>query len=277
MNLLVTALYDEAKPFIEATGCKRGSMTENLNFYQGEGILVLIAGSGKVTAAVSLARLLERLDLENLGHVINVGTCGASDTNLPLGKVYLIHKITDESTGRNHFPDRLFSASFEEASLITVDTGKTKENSQKDSLYDMEGSGIFQAATQFLTTDRVHFLKVVSDHLEPETLTREKVHGWMKSSVPTVLEFVKSLPKLEKLKPLDQAEMDWLEGVRQDWNLTETQIHQLKDATIFFRLNNADQYSLDNLVQLSNNHSPEVSNKLARNQAFANLLNALGT
>ena len=277
MNLLVTALFDEAKPFIEATGCKKVSNAGNLTYYQGEEISLLIAGCGKVAAAVAVARMLERLDLENVGHVINVGTCGASDSTIPLGTLHLVHKITDQATGRNYFPDRLCASPFQEGSLITVDAGQTQESARKDSLYDMEASGIYQAATEFVTADRVHFLKIVSDHLEPETLIREKVQGWVLSCVPTVLEFVESLPKTEKAKPSEEAELKWLKNVQEEWNLTETQYHQLKDVTIHFRLSNLDHCNLETLVEMADKFAPVTSNKTARNQAFAKLLDALGT
>ena len=276
MNLFVTALFDEAKPFIEETKSKKVSDFGNLNFYANEEVGVLITGYGKVPAAIAVSRWLERKGGKKLGHILNVGTCGASESSISIGSVHLMHTITDQATGRNYFPDRLYASPFPEGALITVDQGQSAQDARKNAFYDMEASGIFQAATQFVTTDRIHFLKVVSDHLEPEAVTRENVQETMKQAVPAILEFLNSLPAIESVEPLEPTEQEFLEDIQRYWKLTQTQFHQLKDAVIYYKLTNPDLENIEDLTYLLNRIKPQTSNKSARNQAFAHLLDALG-
>ena len=277
MNLLVTALYEEAKPFIEITKCKKAQDRGNLNVYANDKVSILITGYGKVPAAVAVSRLLQSMGVEPLGHIVNVGICGASDTSMPIGSIHLMHTLTDQATGRNYFPDRLYASPYPEGTLITVDQGQSAQDARKNSFYDMEASGVFQAATQFVTSDRVHFLKVVSDHLEPEAVTPQGLQETMKQAAPSIMEFVDSLPAIESVDTLQPVEQKYLEQIQKHWKLTQTQFHQLKDATIYHNLTNPDVDSIEELTHFINRIQPQTSSKSARNQAFATLLNALGT
>lgn len=274
MKLLVTALYDEAKPFIEVTRCKKVSGLGNLNYYANEEIGLLITGHGKVQAAIAVARFLQKKEAVQ---IVNVGVCGASDTSLPLGSVHVVNQVRDQATGRNYFPDRLYGAPFPESSLITVDDGQSQEGAEKNSLYDMEASGVYQAATQFVSADRVHFLKVISDHLEPETLSPKRVQELMKNVAPAVLDFVESLPEPDRTAPLGNEELEMIKQIQENWKLTETQFHQLRDAAIYFKLTQVEDGCGENLQKIASIFTPQNSSKSARNQAFTQLLDALGT
>ena len=274
MKLLVTALHDEAKPFIEVTRCKKVSGLGNLNYYANEEIGLLITGHGKVQAAIAVARFLQKKEAVQ---IVNVGVCGASDTSLPLGSVHVVNQVRDQATGRNYFPDRLYAAPFPESSLITVDNGQSQDEAEENSLYDMEASGVYQAATQFVSADRVHFLKVISDHLEPETLSPKRVQELMKNVAPAVLNFLETLPEPEVTAPLETEELEQIKHIKENWKLTETQFHQLRDAAIYFKLTQVEESYGENLQKIASIFTPQNSSKSARNQALAQLLDALGT
>ena len=109
-------------------------------------------GIGRLTAAVKVARALQLPRLSAVNSVINIGICGCSDISIALGTVFIANKIEEDSTTRAFFPNMLIRHPFEEATLVTVDSPKMRgpQEPRERVLYDMEASGVFQAAAEFI-------------------------------------------------------------------------------------------------------------------------------
>ena len=162
-KLLVTALQAEARPFIRRLQLKKQPAGCGLELYVGTGYALLVTGIGKVPAAIKTGRALQLAEPVGVERVANLGVCGCGDTQIPLGRLHLVNKIEEATTGRTFFPDMLARHQLAEATLVTVDRPCTSGPDNSTSLYDMEAAGVFQAAASFVTLDRLHFLKVVSD------------------------------------------------------------------------------------------------------------------
>jgi hypothetical protein len=151
---------------------------------------IVLTGIGKVNAAFAVGRTfhsgLTRQDLSS-DVIINIGTCGSKD----LRGLFLVNKITDESTGRDYYPDLLRVTGLNEASLITVDEVKT--DPAPGVLYDMEASAIYQAGSKLLSPDRMIFLKMVSDNGDVGGVTEEKVKTLVESYVPQIEALIKKI------------------------------------------------------------------------------------
>ena len=150
---------------------------------ESDDLKIILTGIGKVNAAFALGRSFPGKNTRsehNNDVIINIGTCGASN----LHGLFLVNKITDESTGRDYYPDMLRVKGFPEAHLITVDRVKT--DPEPDTLYDMEASAIFMAGSKIVSPDRMFFIKVVSDNGNVEGVTEEGVSNMMNELLPQI-------------------------------------------------------------------------------------------
>jgi hypothetical protein len=161
MILITTALMLEARPLIAGMGLHASSEGPFPVYLRGDRILV-VTGTGPLRASAATAWSIARFS--GIRAAVNIGFAGAAPSASPLYKWHLIHSIRDRSTGRLHVPDILHKHPFEEATLLT--SGKViRTDIGWDGLIDMEGSGFYEAARQFLPPDRIALLKWVSDPL----------------------------------------------------------------------------------------------------------------
>lgn len=197
MIYILTALYVEAKPFIQHFQLKKEKQNRQFEEFSNEeeGIRLVISGVGAIPAAVAMGCLATRYEIQEEDFLINIGISAASHD---VGEVFLCHKITDQSTGRTFYPDILYQHPFREGSVVTV--GKTvtsglPELSQENAplLYDMEAAALYQAGAYFFPPHRMSFLKVVSDMGEGETVTGEQVETLMKKSTAPIFSYVEQL------------------------------------------------------------------------------------
>ena len=107
--------------------------------------------------------------------LLNVGFCGTNNTQYNLGKLLVMHKITDMDTGRDFYPDVFLDTTFCRESLCCYSKPVRREDISEDKnvFCDMESSGIMEVARKFTYAHQVLILKVVSDYLTPENLNKE--------------------------------------------------------------------------------------------------------
>ena len=151
---------------------------------------IVLTGIGKINAAFAAGRTfsssLSRADLKD-DVVINIGTAGSRD----LTGLFIVNKITDETTGRDYYPDILRVSGLPEASLITVDQVKTDPD--PGMLYDMEASAIYQSCSKIISPDRMIFLKMVSDNGDVTGVTEESVNKLVESYLPQIEQLINKI------------------------------------------------------------------------------------
>lgn len=201
MITIITALYSEAKPFLEYLTLKKNTSLQQLTLFEGENIRLLITGVGEIAACMTVTRYFTLFPPAKTDIAANIGLAGcllpSGTKNLPaLGSCYLAAKLTESSTERTFYPDLLYQNSFAKAELRTVPAIAKKSadsitqtfsascsampsNSAASAvpsssvvsaatpplpLVDMEAAGIYQAALPFLSTERMFFFKTISDY-----------------------------------------------------------------------------------------------------------------
>lgn len=174
MIYIYCALYFEAKTLIEKYKLVKEPDENSIPFEcftnTEEGITLVITGVGVIAASVAITSSCMKYKITDKDFIVNIGTCAAKNQDMK-GKVYLCNKITDDATGRTFYPDMLYRSNLSEAQLITLrkplliedDSYSYSEYSNNYTLYDMEGAGIWQSAIYFSSTDRIVFIKAVSD------------------------------------------------------------------------------------------------------------------
>lgn len=153
---------------------------------------IIITGIGKINAAFAVGRTfpngLSRNDLKN-DVVINIGTCGSKD----LTGIFSVNKITDESSGRDYYPDMIRVSGLNEASLITSD--KVVTDPEPGFLYDMEASAVYHTASRLISPDRIIFLKLVSDSGDAGSVTRDDVIRLTEDHMDTIESVIEQISR----------------------------------------------------------------------------------
>lgn len=159
--LLVTALRDEALPWIEKYEL---SNTQN-HFYENGNISVIILGLGKKNINNRLHDYFE--DGRDISSTLlfNVGIAGGH-RKLKLGAPYFINKILDQYSGKTFFPECLIQHGLPEIDLVTVQEFVSNNLGEYPGAVDMEASEIFSTARKWLPLHRMVFIKVISDHMD---------------------------------------------------------------------------------------------------------------
>jgi hypothetical protein len=230
MIYLITALDAEARPLCDYYRLKRDTFLP-YTLYRNEEIVLVVSGMGRTNALMAVSALLGWRIPEEKDVLINVGICGAP-SDFRIGEALLIHQILDGD--RRYYPDILYSHSLRETSMRCVDA---PQSVLSDTPVDMESGAIFQAASRFFKLHQMAFLKIVSDHCTPESVTKEGVMELLRSHVDTVDTLISRLSAVEKQPSLFSAdERNKIDIFKA--HFTKSQGDALEDALTYFRLRN---------------------------------------
>jgi len=233
MIYLVTALDAEARALCDHYRLKRNGVLP-YTLYTGDGVLLLITGMGKSNAAMAVRALLGWRIPRPEDILINIGICGAPST-YAVGEALLIHQIIDGN--RRYYPDILYTHPLRESALLCIDTPQSDEAHYP---VDMESSGIFQAASRFFKLHQMGYLKIVSDHFTPDTVTKEGVIHLIRSHLSTLDTVCQKLNAAQQGNPLfTENEKGEIEAFKT--HFTKSQGDLLEDALCYARLKHPGQ------------------------------------
>lgn len=228
MIYIITALDAEARALVDYYHLKRDTSLPYTLYTNGQMVL-LVSGMGKTNALMAVSALLGWRIPEYTDILINIGICGAPEV-YRIGEALLIHQIRDGD--RRYYPDILYTHPLRECSLSCVDEAQSAVH---DSPVDMESSAIFQASSRFFKLHQMAFIKIVSDHFAPETVTKEGVIKFVRSNITHLDEVCTALEKVQYTEALfserEQKELELLKAC-----FTKSQASALDDALIYFRL-----------------------------------------
>lgn len=171
MVTIYCAFFAEAQEIIKIFQLKKENKRHHFEVFSDveKGIRVVITGVGAIAAATAVAEISTCYPPKRADLVCNFGSCAAAK-EIPIGKVYLCNKLTEENSGRTFYPDICYRHPFAETELLScgqIRTAEELESDRKESpqkLYDMEAAAIFQAANYYYGPHQMIFIKVVSDH-----------------------------------------------------------------------------------------------------------------
>ncbi len=247
MFYIVCALAAEARPLISALSLRKDDHACPYDTYFSEDstCVLVLSGMGNVAASSAASYLLTRFGFRpDRDFLLNFGSCAGSIPGL-----YLIHKITDEVTGRVFYPDMLYDLSScglplsSEKALVTVPK-VISSLPDPDLLYEMEASGIFQAASRFCPPHRMIFLKYVSDSGEedPKNITSALLTERAMEQLPHVLSVLEYLGKEEC--PEELIDEDLYISTCLGLRLSETMRHELRQLFFYAKASGQDIESI---------------------------------
>ena len=210
MFFIVCALAAEARPLISALSLRKDEHACPYDTYFDEDstCVLVLSGMGNVAASSATSYLLTRFSFQpDRDFLLNFGSCAGKEPGL-----YLIHKITDQVTGRDFYPDMLYDLSScglslsSEKALVTVPK-VIASLPDPELLYEMEASGIFLAASRFCPPHRMFFLKYVSDSGEedPKKITSELLTRRAEEQLPVVLSVLEYLKEAAEYVTLNNG------------------------------------------------------------------------
>jgi hypothetical protein len=232
MRYIVTALKCEARPLIDQFGLKHDQAAAPSTVYAGDGIRLLVTGDRKLRAAAAVARVLA-LNGTTRGDgstLINVGVCGARPgESVEPWQIAVINQIRDHGSGRDFYPDMLVQHDFAELGLETHERGVTADDAPSLPLVDMEAAGIVAAAAPLISPDRMLFVKIVSDFLEPEQLNADQIAAKIGERLPALetLFDAFSATLADRRPVLDDPATQALQTLADQLRLSVTQRHEL--------------------------------------------------
>lgn len=176
MKIFLCATHAEAKPFIDFYRLKKGKSIGVFDVFRDEKCYLMISGLGGVRMSAAVGAILSYFP-DSI--VINIGIAGAPQ-HYRIGSLYWIHKITTST--KTLYPEMIDNLPLEESELYSVDSPLLSPLH----LCDMEGGYFFEAATFFVPLENIFVFKVVSDHGNFSTLTKEKISSLLASHVTLI-------------------------------------------------------------------------------------------
>ena len=165
-RLIITALPDEARPFIDRFKLKSDENQSDLNVYSNESCSLLITGIGSGQVKSVLPVFLKRIsDFDNV-ILFNIGIAGGHPDKTEIGEVYIVNKVTNDETVYKYFLTIPAKNEFTTIALTTVAKGITGGHVGYEGLVDMEAAIITATAISYLNIDKIAVIKVVSDYMD---------------------------------------------------------------------------------------------------------------
>ena len=267
LNLIVTALRQEARPLIESLCLKQDHASKKIPVYASGDALLVISGMGKVSAAIATTHLLHLSGSLNDSHLVNVGMCGAAVDRISLGEAVAINKIWDHRSGREFFPDMLLNHNLQEASLGTFDVPVTNDRRSElvSDVVDMEGAAVFQAGQMFVPPHQMTFIKVATDYLEVSSDDFPQMLRYYEQSLEKWLPILQNTEELGvSVSVMDEEQKAHLESLVEGLRLTATQTHQLRDAAMRYLVRGGQDLNILKPMIVSNPKHKALRNKILK-------------
>lgn len=161
MTYFICAFKGEARPFIKKRGLKHVCGL-SYPLYENRDTLLILTGMGNQNASKATLELMLHRPPKTNDILVNIGVC-AAPKKYGIGSVLAAKEIRY----KKHILHIKTSIShpFEEVVLQSVDA---VQNKPCNTAVDMEAFGIYSSAVNYIDSRHMLFIKIVSDHFEPE-------------------------------------------------------------------------------------------------------------
>jgi len=161
MIYIVTALKPEAQAFVDKYKLKKSKL-DNYTLFQNENIRLIISGIGVNNARYATQTLINNFDITDDDTYLNVGICAAPSKHT-IGELLEIGSVTYRNITYTFNADK-----------HTITCKDEEADTKQEVIVDMESFGFYDAVIHNPAIKNFHILKVVSDHFEPHTITKEQ-------------------------------------------------------------------------------------------------------
>ena len=173
MLSIVVALKAEAQAFVDAFALQKSKLA-TYTLYSNAQMRLIISGMGVVNARLATQTLINHFDITDEDRYINIGICAASKRH-KIGEILEIGSVV-----------------YEEQSYIFDTNGKTIHcverpmTQELHEIVDMESYGFYDAIIHNPAIKNFSIIKVVSDHFEPESVTKDGAKQLLSQAIKRV-------------------------------------------------------------------------------------------
>lgn len=265
MIFICVAMYCESSAFIKHYNLKKDLDSHKFQVFKNQEVVLIITGIGKVESAIAVTYLFSKYHPKDSDLLLNIGICGAKDYQMAVGNTYLCNKLIDHDSKRTFYPDMMYQHPFIEASIETCSWAITSCDIDLDGqLVDMEATGVYQAASVFLKTHQLFFIKIISDHLKIENLTKAYISSLIQDRLDMIIDWVDTIKhgltdKKEKI--FSNEEIMAIDKTSNNLRISATMKHELIQYIRYFKLQYGDFEDLLNIYSQIECHSKKEGKK----------------
>lgn len=221
---IFSALACEAKAIITHYQLKKQVQFHEFAIYRHAHYCLAVTGVGKSAMAAAVAYTLASIEHTANPVLLNIGIAG--HPHHARGESFIAAKVCDVDSGKNFYPQLVYSAPCAALTLCTVAKPLTVYAEQH--LYDMEGSAFFETAVRFSSAELIQCFKVVSDNSKHgiKGINAKQVQLWIQSCLSQVQELVTAMTALATLIPVQQAQA--YDDIIQMWRFSVSEQIYLK-------------------------------------------------
>lgn len=250
MIYISTALHAEALPVIQHYGLKRVHRPGPFELYQGDGMKLIVSGIGILPGAIAVSSLLTAEAAGMNDVYANIGSSGAAADRFSIGDAVLCHKIIHHDTRRSGYPDILIRHGFQEGVLETFShpVGARHLPEIQGELVDMEGAGIFEAASRFLAPHQMIIVKVISDSVQEQGAWQEKIDPeltaeHMRKHLPTFDQLLEDTHAIvnQSTDILKDSDLQHIQQTAECLRLTATMTYQLEQWVKQYKIRTGEE------------------------------------
>lgn len=260
---IVVALACEARVFIHTYQLKKNNTIRQIPFYQNQEktISLIETGIGKIKSAAGTAFFQAITNNELHTCYLNLGVAGS--ISHAIGEIALINKIQDEQIKKNWYPLTLSIPTISQTNLFTVDVPKSDYPSI--GMIDMEGSGYFQAANQFISKEQIQLLKIVSDNSKKDQthVTPKMVDSLVHENLSAIDQVVNALLEISSNELVQTNVPLEIEPFLRTWHFTHYQQRELSELLRRWHINRPKEAPFDLCKKLES--SKKVLRELTEN------------
>jgi len=264
MVYISVSMYVEAKPIIDYYNLKKDVDERFYQIFKSDNMRLIITGVGKVNCAAATSYLLAKTPPNDGDIVVNIGICGAKD-GFQIGTPHLINKIKDASTGKDYYTDVLLKHDFKECSIETFDKPILSPELLEEDLCDMESSGFYISASKYIEQHRIFLIKVVSDRVGIDTVSKEDVLEFIQGNIEKIDAFIKKAENFAKVDDsfFKKEEVMLIEKICSLLKLTKSLREILYKSCLHYKVRTGKDILFLENIELS-----DVNNKRERKKLF---------
>lgn len=196
-TFIYTALPCEAKPLVAHFNLKKDTSIQPFAVYLGQDICLTVTGPGKSAMAAGIAYTQALFASAEHPVLLNIGIAGHKDH--ALGALFLIDKIIDLDSGKNHYPPLVCHPPCATGSLQTASRPQLQYD--QPHLCDMEASAFYETAARFSSGELIQCLKVISDNKKTpaENIQPKQVAALIAAHIPIIEALLADMTALSEL------------------------------------------------------------------------------
>ena len=178
MIYIVLALKSEAQAFVDALKLKKSKLS-TFTFFYNDTFSILVSGVGVQHARLATQTLINHCDIYDTDIFLNIGVCAAQPT-------YAIGSLLEVAS--LEYKTQHFYLHTTGVTLTCLDEACSDANVYE--AVDMESFGFYDAVVHNPAIQHFSIFKVVSDHFQPHTLTKDGVKSLLFQKIDAILEII---------------------------------------------------------------------------------------